>query len=140
MKKQILIFLIAIFSMWACQNNKPENTSNASANEVMTLQAQAFQQKIEQTPEAQVLDVRTAEECANGMIPKATQIEYGADDFKTKLEKLDKKKPVFVYCQGGVRSAKAAEQLKELGFEQVFDLQGGIKSWAGSGLPMSMMP
>lgn len=141
MKKQILIFLVIVLSFSACNSNKPENSSNASTgNEVTTLQAQAFQQKIEQSPEAQVLDVRTSEECESGMIPKAQQIEYGSDDFKAKLEKLDKKKPVFVYCQGGVRSAKAADQLKELGFEKVFNLQGGIKSWVGNGLPTSMRP
>ncbi len=139
MKKQILIFLIAVFGVWACNSNKSENASNLSINtEVLTLQAQTFQQKIQQTPEAQVLDVRTPEECASGMIAKATQIEYGTDDFEQKLNKLDKKKPVFVYCRSGGRSAKAAEKLKTLGFEKIFDLQGGIKSWTDSGLPLSM--
>ena len=46
-----------------------------------------------------------------------------------KIEKLDKDKPICVYCKKGGRSAKAAKRLKEIGFKKIYDLEGGITNW-----------
>ncbi|MEZ4900830.1 MAG: rhodanese-like domain-containing protein [Spirosomataceae bacterium] len=45
-------------------------------------------------------------------------------DFKQQVEKLDKNKPVFVYCAAGGRSTKASQILKEAGFKTIYNLQG----------------
>jgi predicted sulfurtransferase len=45
------------------------------------------------------------------------------------IEALDKEKPVMVYCKSGGRSARAASILKDKGFENVYDLDGGIIGW-----------
>src|SRR5207247_1023044 len=44
--------------------------------------------------------------------------------------------PIVLYCQTGLRSVLAAKQLKELGYQNVINLQGGFQKWAQSGLPV----
>ena len=86
------------------------------------------------TPEVQVLDVRTREEFASGHLDKAILIPWTDKDFTDRADKgLDPRKPVLVYCHGGVRSAKAAAALVQLGFTDVRDLAGGIFAWQQTG-------
>ncbi|WKZ60187.1 MAG: rhodanese-like domain-containing protein [Cyclobacteriaceae bacterium] len=103
---------------------------------VQVLSVDAFEQKLNATPEKIILDVRTDEEYAQGKMKNATQIDYYQRDFKTEVAKLDKTKPVFVYCASGVRSNSAAKILKQQGFTEVYDLKGGLNAWARSGKPV----
>ena len=48
------------------------------------------------------------------------------------IQKLDKSKPVVLYCKGGGRSAKCAKKLKDAGFEKIYDLEGGLSKWEHS--------
>ena len=77
----------------------------------------------------QLVDVRTAKEFESGHIDRAQHIDYFSAGFKEQLVKLDKEKAVYVYCQGGGRSAEAAKMLVDLGFKKVFDLKGGYENW-----------
>ena len=54
-------------------------------------------------------------------------------DFKAQLEKLDKNKPVYVYCKVGGRSGQAAAQMQAMGFTAVYNLTGGMNAWNGAG-------
>lgn len=63
-------------------------------------------------------------------------INFYDDDFKSQVAKLNKAKPVFVYCAGGVRSGKASKLMAELGFTSIYNLDGGIKAWKASGKPV----
>ena len=73
----------------------------------------------------QLIDVRTSREFSNGFITGAKNIDYNGDSFEKQIKKLDKNKPVLVYCAAGGRSENAAELLKEWGFKEVYDLIGG---------------
>ncbi|QRJ65658.1 rhodanese-like domain-containing protein [Azospira restricta] len=87
--------------------------------------------------DAQVIDVRDAGEFANGHllgaknIPVAKFAERAAD-----LEKM-KGKPVIVCCETGIRSVKAVKELQKLGFDRVFNLDGGVAAWNKAGLPLT---
>ncbi len=84
----------------------------------------------------QVLDVRTPEEWASGVIAGARFIDFNAGGFKAAAPtQLDKARPVYVYCAAGGRSYRASKQLKELGFTEVYDLVGGMEAWREAGLP-----
>ncbi|MEJ6735779.1 MAG: rhodanese-like domain-containing protein [Flavobacteriales bacterium] len=83
--------------------------------------------------EGQVLDVRTPDEWASGIVKGATKMNFFDNDFNTQLEKLDKNKPVYVYCKSGGRSGKATKQMKEMGFTAVYNLIGGIGAWDAAG-------
>jgi rhodanese-related sulfurtransferase len=84
---------------------------------------------LEQHPETQVLDVRSAAEFSNGALPGAVNISLGDEAFDEKLMVFNPKLPVLVYCAGGYRSRKAVEQLKERGFENILHLHRGYMSW-----------
>jgi rhodanese-related sulfurtransferase len=100
------------------------------------LEPVAFRQTLQKTPSAVLLDVRTAEEYREGHLAQAHNVDYKRDDFRQQVGKLDKSKPYFVYCKAGVRSEKAADIMKELGFRQVYTLDGGIDEWEDEDLPV----
>lgn len=80
-------------------------------------------------PETQVLDVRSTGEFEGGALPNAVNVSIGDELFDTKIAKLDKEKPVLVYCAGGFRSRKAVTRLKDLGFKNIQHIHRGYMSW-----------
>ena len=101
---------------------------------VKTIPPTAFSEKINTTPNAQILDVRTPEEYGGQHLDNAVNVNWRGSDFADKASKYDKKKPVFVYCMSGGRSKQAAAKLQELGFTTIYELQGGIIKWNAEGL------
>ncbi len=81
--------------------------------------------------DVQWVDVRTPGEFNVGHIDDAINIDVSNRDmFAKKFEKLDKEKPLYIYCQMGGRSKKAAKQLKDMGFKSIFDYSGGYGEWS----------
>ena len=78
----------------------------------------------------QLVDVRTAKEYQEGHIENAQLVDVKSEDFRTKIQALDKDKPVYIYCRSGNRSVKAAKIMAELGFKEIVDLNGGYKAWS----------
>jgi rhodanese-related sulfurtransferase len=83
-----------------------------------------------------ILDVRTIEEHQAGHIEGSVNINYKSPKFKEEVSNLDKEKIYITYCRSGRRSAKSAEIMKELGFENIYMIDGGIVSWNKAGLPI----
>jgi len=119
--KKILAFLLLI----ACSEKMTETS----------LSPQDFNNKLKNTPNAILLDVRSESEVKEGALPNAQNIAYD-DSFSNKLGGLSKESPIFVYCAAGKRSAKAAEILKEKGFKEVYQLKGGLNAWREAKLPL----
>jgi thioredoxin len=126
MKFRSIFFVIISFIFFSCKGQ--------TSKEINTIDPVTFSEKINTTQNAQILDVRTSEEFASEHINNATNVNWLADDFVLNTEKFDKSKPVFVYCKSGGRSQKASEKLKELGFNTVYNLDGGILKWNSAGL------
>ncbi|GAA0740749.1 MULTISPECIES: rhodanese-like domain-containing protein [Flavobacteriaceae] len=81
---------------------------------------------------AVVLDVRTQDEVDEGIIPNAVHIDiYGGQEFISKVEELDKTKNYYVYCRSGNRSGQACAIMNQLGFDNAYNLVGGITEWEG---------
>lgn len=80
-----------------------------------------------------MIDVRTAQEFNEGHIKGAVNIDYYNSDFKQQLAKLDKSKPIAVYCAVGGRSGAGAQMAQQLGFKEVYDLEGGVVLWQRKG-------
>lgn len=121
MKSKIFSFLLLAFLFTSCQGQ----TSKA----VQTLDTGKFAEKLKTTENPQLLDVRTPEEYSTGHIGNAVNMNWNGDDFVANAEKLDKSKPVFVYCKVGGRSAQAADKLAGMGFTEIYNLDGGIMKW-----------
>ncbi len=79
----------------------------------------------------QLVDVRTRAEFASGHIKGASNIDFfqGAA-FESAFSRMKKDKPVYLYCQSGNRSQKAARRLAQMGFAEVYDLRGGYRTWS----------
>lgn len=87
-----------------------------------------FRQKIEASPNAVLLDVRTAGEVASGTIRGAKHLDFLSGDFARKVEQLDKSKEYFLFCRSGDRSGQACAMMTAKGFT-AYNLAGGIGSW-----------
>ena len=124
-------FMIALVIFGCSPADKKEAASDGS--EIINLDASEFKASLDSTPDAVILDVRTPPEVADGTLPGAINIDYNAPDFSEKISSLDKSKPYYVYCMGGGRSSKAADKMKEQGFTNVINLEGGYKSWVENG-------
>jgi len=85
--------------------------------------------------DATLVDVREAEEFAAGHIINARHIPLSQVQARAGEVKKNKSKPVIVYCASGARSGAAVAALKRSGYEQVFNLAGGITAWKQAGLP-----
>lgn len=113
-----------------------QSTGNNGAGINKLIAVEEYDQKLKTTGDVQLVDVRTTEEYNAGHLKNARNINVNADDFKEQVGSLNKKKPVMVYCKSGGRSAKAAEQLKDMGFTEVYNMDGGIMKWQAAGKPV----
>ncbi|MFC0185153.1 thioredoxin [Pseudarcicella hirudinis] len=95
-----------------------------------------FEKKYSENPNAQLIDVRTPGEYGGGHLPNAQNVDYRSADFAQKIQSLDKEKPVFVYCLSGGRSKAASDLLRQNGFKEVIDLQGGYLKWTSLNKPV----
>ena len=80
-----------------------------------------------------LVDVRTPGEYSQGKIGEAILINYRDKSFREEVGKLDREKPILVYCARGGRSSSAAETLKEMGFSTVYNYGGGFQDWKSRG-------
>lgn len=92
------------------------------------LEVQIFKDSITDK-KVQFIDVRTPDEYKAGHITDAKNIDLYSEEFKTKFDKLDKDKPVYIYCRSGSRSKQAGNKLTEMGFKEIYDLKGGFLNY-----------
>ena len=83
-----------------------------------------------------VLDIRTPEEFNDVRLAGATNVDFYAPDFAEQLDALDKNDPYVMYCRSGNRTSDAVNTMKELGFVEVYEIDGGIVNWYDSGFPV----
>ena len=94
-----------------------------------------FQKKMNELPKAPIVDVRTPNEFNQSHLKNAINININNDNFTNLINKLDKNKPVLVYCLSGSRSAYAVNLMQAQGFKIVYNLSGGTMKWRAAGLP-----
>ncbi|MBK7681623.1 MAG: thioredoxin [Bacteroidetes bacterium] len=113
-------------------SNQP--TTAKVVNEKVSIEQ--FEKLMTEKSNAIILDVRTPEEFAAGHVKGAVNLNIHDAAFKSGLEKLDKSKPVLVYCKSGSRSADASAQMKEMGFSEVYNFGGGMLAWSNAEKPV----
>jgi rhodanese-related sulfurtransferase len=82
-----------------------------------------------------LVDVREPEEYAHSHVPGAINLPQA--DLATRLAEIPRDRPVFAICQGGVRSLRAAQFLKQVGIGHVVSIRGGTEAWINAGKPVS---
>ncbi len=83
----------------------------------------------------QLLDVRSAAEFARGAIAGARHVDLAA--LPAAAGELDPNAPLVLICMSGARSAQGCQYLAQRGFTRLYNLGGGLASWARSGLPLT---
>lgn len=81
-----------------------------------------------------ILDVRTQEEFNDGHLEGAIMIDFYGDDFTEQLAQLDPEVPYLLYCRSGNRSGQTTSIMRDLGFLDVADIDGGIVAWTEANL------
>jgi len=122
--KNLLFAFLAASLLAACSGNK---------SAIETMSAEDFEFRLQQTSAPQLIDVRTPEEFGEFHIAGAQNIDVNGEGFEESVIALDKSRPIFVYCKGGVRSLKAASILETQGYNPIYNLDGGITGWRESG-------
>ena len=124
MKKVLIVFGLIFFSLIGCKGQLDSGIKDVSVEEMQSLL------KID---DVQLVDVRTPEEFKTGYIANAQNIDYYSPTIDEDILKLDKNKPVIVYCRSGKRSRDCSEKLLEAGFQKIYNLEGGIIQWEHEG-------
>ncbi len=91
--------------------------------------------KLMEQPGAVVVDVRESDEWRQGHLKNAIAIPRGFLELRIEEKVPDHKTPVILQCASGTRSLLAARALRELGYENVYNLVGGFNAWKDRGLP-----
>lgn len=96
------------------------------------LTQEEWKQGITDQENVEILDVRTPDEFNEGYIPGAKNIDiYKGQGFLDEINQLDKSKEYYIYCRSGARSAQACALMQQQGFENTYNLRGGITEWNG---------
>lgn len=125
MKHKLIICCLTLITLVMSCKDEPQT-------EVKMVTPEEMQSLLEQD-DIQLVDVRTQQEYENGYIENSQNIDIKSPTFEEDILKLDKTKPVIVYCKSGGRSAKCTKKLKAAGFIKIYDLEGGLEKWKFSG-------
>lgn len=128
MKKIILPFAVLSFLFLSC--------NHTTSSDGGLLDAKRFAAVSDSLSDEQIIDVRTPEEFAEGHLANAVNIDWSSNNFTSESQKLDKTKPVMVYCLSGGRSSQAADFLRKNGFTKIYELNHGILGWKGEHFPV----
>ncbi len=128
MKTTLKLSLLSFISILTLScNTKNNSKTDNQLGEIKHISALEFKEKSKNNT---IVDIRTPREFTQGYIEGAININYYDKTFLEQVAKLDKSKPIYIYCRSGSRTSSAAKKLKNLGFIEVNDLEGGIISWA----------
>ncbi|UMB53451.1 rhodanese-like domain-containing protein [Lutibacter sp. A64] len=126
-----LTVLVTIFLI-SCNNKQPSKTET-KAGKIEVVTPADFKEKSENQI---IIDVRTPGEFAQGHIKGARNINLFDKNFIEQFADLDKSTPLYIYCRSGSRTSKASKKLAEIGFENIYDLHGGIINWHKNNFPI----
>lgn len=124
MKFKLSLFLMVFFISVACNSKPPLNEKEKSA--IHLINPLEFKEK---SLNQVIIDIRTPQEFQQGHIEGAININYFDANFSNQIEQFDKSKPIFLYCRSGNRTSSASAKIAKLGFNEVYDLKGGMMNW-----------
>jgi molybdopterin/thiamine biosynthesis adenylyltransferase/rhodanese-related sulfurtransferase len=110
-----------------------KNILDEARKDVQQIDIEQARRMLEQG--AVIIDVRESDEWRQGHIPQAIGIPRGFLELRVEEKVPDRKTPVIMQCAVGTRSAYASRAMRELGYENVYNLTGGFNAWKDRGLP-----
>jgi rhodanese-related sulfurtransferase len=101
---------------------------------IKTMNVHELKKKMDNTPDLCLIDVREADEWQEIHIPNALHIPK--DTILSLADKIpNREQAIYLYCKGGVRSMVAAQRLVDIGYQDIYSIDGGIMEWAKFGYP-----
>lgn len=134
MKSKIVLLFFATLLFINCKEKNLKSNSEFSKTITENIDPNTFSEKLQSASNVQLIDVRTPEEFNSKHLENAVNIDFNGADFDTEITKLDKTKPTFVYCLSGGRSSSAVAKMQELGFTELYNMEGGMMKWNALGL------
>ncbi len=104
--------------------------------QLQSVSVDEFEKQLIEANGEQLIDVRTPQEFKKYRIQGAININFRSADFSKEIAKLDKDRPVLIYCLAGPRSKSALPVFQKVGFKTVYELNGGINAWSKAGKPI----
>ncbi|NLZ30249.1 MAG: rhodanese-like domain-containing protein [Methanomicrobiales archaeon] len=104
------------------------------ARSVSPIEASSLMEEMGQRPEFVTIDVRRADEFADGHISSAVNID--SKSFPDHIAGLDPDGAYLIYCQRGARSASVCDMMRNAGFTEMYEIEGGLSAWEAAGLPV----
>ncbi len=111
---------------------------NLAKSEIEEMTPNQVQSQLQAGEDLALIDIRERDEWVQGHIPAAHFIPRGFLELQIEQHQPDREKPVVLYCAGGVRSALAARNLKEMGYQRVISMIGGFNGWKNASLPFKV--
>ena len=104
--------------------------------EIKEISTHHLHNELQAGKELVIIDVREQDEFMKGHLPNAILIPRGFLELRIEHTIPDRNQKIYLYCGGGNRSALAARSLQEMGYANVFSLEGGLSQWAREGKPV----
>ena len=138
-KKMIIgLFFLILFFLSGCISNKDDNSISEDQilKDITVEEAYILIQNNTDDQNFIILDIRTQEEYESGHIQNSIMIDFYQDTFENELDKLDKNNIYLIYCRTGRRTGIAIDIMGEIGFFEVYNMEGGITQWKANGYPI----
>ena len=138
------VFFVLMMSIQACGQTGAPSQAGASTEAASTeaapfsaLSPAQFAERMNSDSQVVVVDVRTADECQEGVIPGALLVDfYQEEKMKQAMQNWDPSRTYLVYCRSGGRSGQTLDLMKARGFKRVYHLEGGMNAWSRAGSPV----
>lgn len=113
------------------------NSSEQADGAISQISVQDLKAALDKDSSLHLIDVRTREEVdAAHLEATKARIEYHEIAEKINTDDFPKDQPIYLICRVGRRSMIAARELREVGFEKIFNVAGGITDWIHAGFPV----
>ena len=134
----LAISILLLFSgLTACSQSPTHTTASDTPSSDGTIYVRLppndFEIKRSELANEQLIDVRTPAEYQGGHLSEATLMDFRGERFEQDLDRLDRDRPVMLYCAKGGRSTGAAARLQAMGFREIYELDGGLTGWLDAG-------
>jgi len=134
----IALLVVVVLLVAACEGEKEatkERENSAQPATFTTVNVQDAHEQLDGNGGAIMVDVREPDEWATTGYPPAARLIPLAQFQQRAPDELPKDADIYLICNSGNRSAVASQQLIDLGYTRVFNVEGGIQAWLKAGLP-----
>ena len=133
--KSLIVFFLTISISTYGQNTIEDAINKYNSHSIEYISTEELREKLSKEESIYLLDTREKIEFETSHIKDAIWLGYSTLNLAA-IENIDKSSTLIVYCSIGVRSEQVGEKLSEMGFENIYNLYGGIFKWVNSSYPI----